>query len=269
MIVIATVARHVVRDAVRSRVLHGATLLALGLTVAAPIAGRLTAGQDVKVIKDLGLAAINLAGLFVAVFLGVQLVAREIERRTVDAVLSKPIRRHEFVLGQYGGLVATLALTLTLMAVPMYGVLGAVEWWAGDAGFAPATAAPAVDPALLKAVFLLFVQLAVIAAAALCLSTFSSPALAAASTCGLYVVGHFSGELRHLDDVVDSRVAAALAAGLSYVLPDLASFDVKAAVVHAQPVTAGYMALTAASGAAYILAFLVLAVAVFARRDLA
>ena len=80
--------------------------------------------------------------------------------------------------------------------------------------------------------------------------------------------GHFGAELRNLGEVVDSRLLTSLAAGLSYVLPDLAAFDVKAAVVHGQPVTAGYMALTAASGAAYILAFLVPALAIFTRRDL-
>ena len=83
------------------------------------------------------------------------------------------------------------------------------------------------------------------------------------------MIGHFAAELRNIEDVVDSRFAATLAGGLSYVLPDLASFDVKSAVVHGQPVAAGYVALTSASGAAYALAFLVLALAVFARRDLA
>lgn len=265
----ATIARRVVQEAVRNRVLLGAVLLASGLAAAAPVAGRLTAGQDLKVVKDLGLAAIHLGGLFVAVFLGIQLVAREVERRTVDILLSKPIRRHEFVIGQYGGLVATLALALSVMTAAMYMVLAAAAWWGTDTGFASEAVAPAVDPALLKAAFLMLVQLAVIAAAALCFSTFANPALATVSTCGLYVIGHFSTELRHFDEVVDSQVATFLAVGLSYVLPDLASFDVKSAVVHAQPVTVGYLALTAASGAAYILAFLVLALAVFARRDLA
>lgn len=264
----ALIARHVLRDAVRSRVLHGALLLGVGVVAASPVAGRLTAGQDIKLVKDLGLAAIELTGLFVAMFMGIRLLAGEIERRTVDTVLSKPIRRHQFVLGQFGGLAATLALALTVMAVGMYIVLAAASWWVEDGGLASSSPAPAVDPALLKAVFLLFVKLTVVAAAALCFSTVASPAITAASTCGLYVIGHFSAELRNVDGVVDSLLAAALAAGLSYALPDLASFDVKAAVVHAQPVTVGHMALTAGSGAAYVLAFLVLAVAGFARRDL-
>ena len=265
---VSIIARQVLQDAVRNRLLRGATLLAIGVAVAAPIAGWLSAGQDVKVVKDLGLAACNACGFFVVVFLGVRLVAREIEERTVDALLSKPIRRYEFVLGQYGGLVATLALALTLTTVAMYLVLGAAAWWRGVPGLAPAAPVPVADPALLKAVLLIFVQLAVVGAAAFCLSSFSSPALAAVWACGLYVAGHFGAELRNLDELVDSRFASSLAAGLSYVVPDLAAFDVKAAVVHGQPVTAGYMALTVASGAAYILAFLVPAVAIFTRRDL-
>lgn len=267
MSVVATIARHVVRDAVRGRVLHGVTLAALGMALAVPVAGRLSADQDLKVVKDLGLAAIQLAGLVVAVSMGIRLVAREVARRTVDAVLSKPIRRHEFILGQYAGLVATLALALSLLSAVLYLVLAATAWWAEDSGFTPAPA-PAVDPALLQAVFLTFMQVAVVAAAALCFSTFVSPAVAAVATCGLYVAGHFGAELRRLDDIVDAPLATALAAGLSYVLPNLTSFDVKAAVVHGEMVTGWHLALTTGSAAAYILAFLVLAVAAFSRRDL-
>ena len=268
MSVVATIAGHVVRDAVRSRVLHGVTLFVAGMALTAPIAGRLSAGQDLKVVKDLGLAAIHLAGLLVAVSMGIRLVAWEMARRTADAVLSKPVRRHEFIVGQYVGLVATLGLALAVMTAFLYALMGAAAWWAPETGFMPAPPAPAADPAILKAVFLILVQLAVVAAASLCFSTFASPALAAVAACALYVAGHFSAELRRLDEVVDSPLAASLAAGLSYVLPNLAAFDVKNAVVHQLPVTAWHVALTTLSGTAYILAFLVLAAAAFSRRDL-
>ena len=267
MSVVATIARHAVRDAMRGGVLRGVTLVALGMAVAAPVAGRLSADQDLKVVKDLGLAAIHLAGLVVALSMGIRLIAREVARRSVDAVLAKPIRRHEFILGQYAGLLATLALALTLLATVLYAVLAATAWWVEDSGFTPAPAA-AVDPALLKAVCLTFMQVALVAAVALCFSTFASPAVAAAATCGFYVVGHFGADLRRLDDVVDAPLATSLATGLSYVLPNLASFDVKAAVVHGEAVTAWHVVLTTGAGAAYILAFLVLAVTAFSRRDL-
>ena len=194
MSVVATIAGHVVRDAVRSRVLHGVTLAAAGMALAAPIAGRLTAGQDVKVVKDLCLAVIIWAGLFVAVSMGIRLVAREMDARTVDAVLSKPIRRREFIVGQYAGLVATLGLALAVMTAIITPYWAARRGGRRIPGFTPAPPAPAVDPALMKAVFLVFVQTALVAAAALCFSTFASPALAAVATCGLYVAGHFGAE---------------------------------------------------------------------------
>lgn len=267
MSVVATIARHAVRDAMRGGLPRGVTLVAVGMVLAAPVAGRLSADQDLKVVKDLGLAVIHLAGLVVALSMGIRLTAREVARRTVDAVLPKPIRRHEFILGQYAGLVATLALALTLLTAVLYVVLAATAWWAEDGGFAPAPAV-AVDPALLTAVFLTFMQVALVAAVALCCSTFAGSAVAAVATCGFYVAGHFGAALRRLDDVVDAPLATSLAAGLSYVLPNLASFDVKAAVVHGEAVSAWHVALTTGSGAAYSLAFLILAVAVFCKREL-
>src|SRR5258708_20073755 len=131
------------------------------------------------------------------------------------------------------------------MAAALYLVLAYMAW-----GVAPEVAkvwdAPALDPALLKAVGLIFVELMLVTAIALFFSTFSSPILSAAFTFGLYIVGHFSSDLRNFQDVVDSAQAARLARGLYWGLPNLAQFDVKSAVVHGQPVPAGYLALTIA-----------------------
>jgi ABC-type transport system involved in multi-copper enzyme maturation permease subunit len=127
--------------------------------------------------------------------------------------------------------------------------------------------APALDPAMLKAVGLIFVELAIVTAIALFFSTFSTPILSATLTFGLFVAGHFSGDLRNFDQVVASPVAVRLARALYWVLPNLAPFDVKAQVVHGQPVPAGYLALTTAYGVAYIAVLLTAAVLIFSRRD--
>src|SRR4029079_11007170 len=127
--------------------------------------------------------------------------------------------------------------------------------------------APAHDPALLKAVGLILVELMLITAIALFFSTFSTPMLSAAFTFGLYIVGHFTSDLRNFQDVVDSPAAGRLARGLYWVLPNLAQFDVKAAVVHGQPVPAGYLALTIAYAAVYITMVLAVSAFVFSRRD--
>ena len=124
-----------------------------------------------------------------------------------------------------------------------------------------------LDPALLKALFLIFVELMVITAIAVFFSTFSTPLLSAALTFGLYLVGHFNADLRNFENVVSSPAAAWLARALYHVLPDLSAFDVKTDVVHGLPVTAGYLALTTAYGLFYIAALLTLAVVIFSRRD--
>ncbi len=266
MSAIAKIAVHVFRDSVRDKVLYNLVLFAVLLISASYLIGQLTAGQDLKIIKDLALGATSVFGLFIAVFIGIGLVAKEVERRSIYTILSKPVRRHELVLGKYAGLVLTLAINVAVMVAAMYAVLGYMSWIETEE-FKRSWEAPAMDPALMKAVFLIFVQLMLVTAMAVFFSTFSSPMLSAVLTFGLYVVGHFNADLRNFQDVVDSAPAVYLARVLYYVLPNFAPFDVKAAVVHAQPVTFEYMALTTGYGLLYIAALLVLAVLVFTRRD--
>ena len=267
MAVIVQLARHAFGDAVRGRALYALVPFAVLLIGASWLSGQLAAGQDVKIVKDLGLTAAALCGLFTAVLLGVGLLSGEVERRSVYTLLAKPVRRHEVVLGKYAGLVLALAVNVGALVAVLYGVLVFVAV-TESAEARRGWEAPAIDPALLKACFLILVQLMVVAAVALFFATFSSPALAAAMTLGLYVGGHFNADLRGLEDVVGPGPTATLATGVSFVLPSLAPFNVTAEVVHAQPVSAGYIALTAATGLAYVTLFLAGAMLVFSRRDL-
>jgi ABC-type transport system involved in multi-copper enzyme maturation permease subunit len=260
------VAVNVFRESVRDRVLYNLVLFAVLLISSSYLLGQLTAGQDVKIIKDLGLAATSVFGLFIAIFIGIGLVSKEVERRSIYALLSKPVSRAQFIAGKYAGLVLTLAVNVTVMAVALY-VLLAYMSWATPAATRAGWDAPGTDPALLKALLLIFIELMLITALALFFSTFSSPILSAALTFGLYVAGHFNADLRNFDRVVGSWPAVWLARGAYHVLPDLSAFDVKTEVVHALPVTAGYLASTAAYGVAYIAALLLAATVIFSRRD--
>src|SRR5687768_4932289 len=223
--------------------------------------GQLTAGQDIKIIKDLGLAAIATFGLMIAIFIGIGLVWKEVERRSIYSLLAKPVSRAQFIVGKYCGLVLTLGVNVAVMVAAWYGVLAYMST-ANTPGAASAT-----DPRMLEAVVLIFVELMLVTAVALFFSTFSSPFLSAGLTLGLWVVGHFNADLRNFETVVDSPAAAWLARGLYYLLPNFSAFDVKYQVVHALPVPGAYLASTAAYGAAYIGLLLVAAVAVFSRRD--
>ena len=250
----------------RDKVLYNLVAFAILLMGASFLIGQLTAGQDVKIIKDLGLAAMSIFGLFIAIFIGIGLVSKEVERRSIYALLAKPIDRYHIVLGKYAGLILTLAVNLAVMALALYIVLASMLWLEGSA-MATGLETPVLDPAMLKAVAMTFVELSVVTAIALFFSTFSTPLLSAALTFGLFVAGRFSADLRNFNQVVDSPAAAKLAQGLYWILPNLAPFDVRSQVVHGQPVTAGYLALTSAYGLVYITALLIAAMLIFSRRD--
>lgn len=266
MSVIVHIAKHVFRDAVREKVLYYVAVFAAGLIAASYLIGQLTAGQDIKIVKDLALSATSLFGLFIAVFVGIGVVARDVERRSIYIVLSKPVRRSELILGKYLGLVLTLAVNVIAMAIAMYGVLAYLTWTESEE-FLRGLETPPTDPALLKALWLIFVELTLIAAVALCLSTFAGPIVSAALTFGLYVVGHFNADLRDFHHTLDSPAAVAVARVLYFLLPNLAPFDVKGAVVHGQLVPFEYLAWTSAYAVLYISALLVMALLIFARRD--
>ena len=263
---ISRIAVSVFRESVRDRVPYNLVLFAVLLIASSFLLGQLTAGQDVKIIKDLGLAATAVFGLFIAIFIGIGLVSKEVERRSIYALLAKPISRSQLIVGKYAGLVLTLAVNVTVMTVALYAVL-AYMTWTESAQFQAGWDAPGIDPALLKAVFLIFVELMLITALALFFSTFSTPLLSAALTFGLYIVGHFNADLRNFEQVVDSRAAAWFARGLYHLLPDLSAFDIKTDVVHGLAVPAGYVAMTTAYGLTYIAVLLLVATVIFSRRD--
>jgi ABC-type transport system involved in multi-copper enzyme maturation permease subunit len=266
MRVTAAIAVNVFRESVRDKVLYNLVLFAILMTGASYLIGQLTAGQDVKIIKDLGLSATSIFGLFIAVFIGIGLVSKEVERRSIYGLLAKPIRREQLIIGKYGGLTLTLAVNVAVMATAIYVVLAYMAWRA-PANVRAAWDAPAMDPRLLQAVLLIFVELMLVTAVALFFSTFSSPLLSAAFTFAFYIVGHFSSDLRNFQQVVDSPAAARIARGLYWVLPNLAQFDIKSDIVHGVAVPAGYMAITIAYAAVYIALLLAIAMLVFSRRD--
>jgi Cu-processing system permease protein len=263
---LARIAANVFKETVRDKVLYSLVLFAVLLIGASLLLGQLTAGQEVKIIKDLGLSAISLIGLFIAIFIGIGLVSKEVERRSIYSLLVKPISRPQFLLGKFFGLLLTLLVNVLIMTAVLYVVLWAYTANATEE-LRAAWEAPALDIALAKAVILIFVELAVVTAVALFFSTFSSPILSAVFTFGLVVVGHFNADLKNFEKVIDSAPMIWLSRALYYLLPNLATFDVKLQVVHAQPVPLSYMAVSVGYAVMYIGALLVGAMTVFARRD--
>jgi len=207
-----------------------------------------------RILQDVGLGALRFFGAAMSIFLGVGLIHREIERRTVYTLLSKPISRSQFLLGKYLGLVATVWIQIVAMAVAFAGVsllAGAELGLAHGAAIGLA----AMECALLVAVATLF-------------SSFTTPLLASCYAVGIWMVGHLTRDLRALGEASESPAAETVTAFLHRVLPDLSGFNLSVQAVYGLPVGAADVVWPALYGVAYATALLLLAAFVFERRDL-
>lgn len=265
---IRLVAWHVFKESVRDRVLYAIGAFALLLVAASALIGQVTAGQDLKIIKDLGLSTIEFAGALMTVFIGVGLVAREIDRRSIDGLLAKPLPRWEFIAGKYAGLVLTIAVNVALMTLAFLAML-AWLWWTAPEGVRLSWDAPALDPRLLLAVALTMGELAVLTAVALFFSSFSSSAFwSVVFTVGLYIAGLNSHDLRHFTDLVETpAVFGRLVDLVGWLLPAFDAFDRKIDVVHGLPVPWGFVAARLAYAVIYAAVALGGAMLVFSRRE--
>ena len=266
MSVIRHVAVNVFKESVRDKILYNLVVFAVLLISVSYLIGELTAGQDVKIIKDLGLASISIFGLLIAIFIGIGLVWKEVEKRSIYALLPKPMRRQEFLLGKYFGLALTLVINIGVMTAAFYAMLAYLQAETPE-NVRASWASPATDPAMLKAIALIMIELLLVTAIALFFSTFSSPFLSAMLTLAVWVIGHFNQDLRDFGATISSPVAASLARGLYYVVPNFAAFDVKLQAVHAQPIPFSYLALTSLYGITYVAFVLVGGLIIFSKRD--
>jgi ABC-type transport system involved in multi-copper enzyme maturation permease subunit len=211
------VALNTFKETIRNRVLLNILLFALGLILISLVVGEWSLSHQAKVIKDFGLAAMSIFGLLIAVFIGIRLMVQEMEQRTIYLILSKPIRRWEFLLGKYLGLALTLACNVCLMSATLWGVNLAMDG--------------SIDLGLAPAILLIYMEILLIVAFALFFSTISSPTLAALFTVIVFVVGHTSAFLREYVQVYPDRGFHWLLKAAYYVLPNLENLNLKLAVV--------------------------------------
>jgi ABC-type transport system involved in multi-copper enzyme maturation permease subunit len=211
---IVAISRNTFRESIRDKVLYNLVLFVLLLTAGAIFLGELSASQESKIIIDLGLSAMLLFGAFIAIFIGVGLVYKEIERRTVYAIFSKPVSRGEFIVGKYLGLCITLLVNVIIMGAGVSLALIYVK-----RGWDPLAAR------IWPAVFLIYVELMILTAVALLFSSFSSPALSALLTFFVFIIGHFSADLKSLAASMGTRSARAFFGALYYLLPNLSNYS--------------------------------------------
>lgn len=253
----AAVALNTFREAVRDRVLYNLVFFALLMIAAAILVGQISIGIEKLVIINLGLTAISVFGLVMAIFIGVGLVHKEMEKRTLYALLSKPIRRWEFLVGKYAGLLLTLTVNTALMTLGLAAALLYVE-----RTFVKA------DLTILVAVYFILLELGLVTALALLFSCFSTPMTSTVFTLGTYIAGLFARDLHDIGMFVRNRTVGAVASVLYYLLPNFANFNVISAVSHGDAVPRALIWQNTLYAAAYVVILLIGSAAIFSNRNL-
>ncbi len=254
---VGVVALNTFREAVRDRVLYNLVFFALLMMAAAIAVGQISIGIEQTVIVSLGLSAISVMGLLISVFIGVALVSKEMDKRTLYALLAKPVRRWEFLLGKFAGLVLTLAVNTAAMALGLLLVMIYVKH-----------SLEGSDAAVLVAVYFIWLKLALIVALSLLFSCFTTPLLAILFTVGLYIVGLYVQELRNLPVEVMNPAMAAFTRWLSYLLPNFENFNVMALAAHGRAVPGALILQNTLYTVIYCAIVLTAAAAVFSRKNL-
>ncbi len=252
---ILAIARNTFREAVRDRVLYNLVVFVLLITACAIFLGELTAGQEARTIVNIGLGAMLLFGVFIAIFVGVSLVSKEIEKKTLYSVFSKPVGRGEFLVGKYLGLCLTLLVNVAVMGL---GVSLALLFVGGGS----------LAFSIWGAVLLIYFELAIVTAVAVLFSSFSSPALSSLLTFLVFVIGHFSSSLRDFAENLGSAGAKYFFSAVFYLLPNLSFFSFATRAAHGEvPETANLVAASVYA-AAYSAVVLFAAVLIFRHRNL-
>jgi len=244
------------REAVRDRVLYNLILFVLLLVASAPLFGEISIGLEKIILVNVGLSAISLFGIIIAIFIGIGLVSKEIEKKTLYTILSRPVRRWEFIAGKYLGLLMTLVVNAAFMTAGFYLALAVISARLGrdDAG-------------LLVGIYFIILEFFVVTAITLLLSSFSTPIFAAIFAFALFVIGTFAEDLRNFA-ALSTGLTKWLATAAVYLVPNFASLNVISQVAHAQPVSGQLILYNTLYALLYSAAATAGAVLIFERRNL-
>ncbi len=253
---ISCIAANTFREAVRDRVLYNLIAFALLMSGAAVLVGQISIEIERLVVVNLGLTTVSLFGVVIAIFIGIGLVSKEIDKRTLYTVLSRPVRRWEFIVGKFCGLIGTLAVNTFFMAL---GFFAALLYLAHHL--------QATDRWLLVAIYFIVLEFVIVTALTLLFSSFSSPLLSAVFAFSMFVIGSFAEDLRGFA-AMTSGMTRLLVSGTAWVVPNFGAFNVISTVAHDQPIAASLIVYNTVYALLYASAAIAGAVLIFERRNL-
>ena len=254
---ISAIAFNTYREAVRDRVLYNLILFALLIVGTSVLVGQISVAINRIVLINLGLTAISLFGIVIAIFIGIGLVSKEIEKRTLYTLLAaRPVRRWEFIAGKFLGLVMTLTVNALLMSAGFFAAVMYVSHGLGRG-----------DLRLVTAIYFILLEFVVITALALFFSTFSTPIFSSIFAFAIFAVGTFSGDLREFA-TMSSGLTRWIATGVAYLVPNFAALNIISETAHDTAVEPKLIVLNTLYVAVYTGAVLTASVWIFERRNL-
>jgi ABC-type transport system involved in multi-copper enzyme maturation permease subunit len=253
---IAPVAFNTFREAVRDRVLYNLIVFALLMIGASLLLGQITIGVQRQLLINLGLTAISIFGVLIAIFIGIGLVSKEIDKRTLYTVLTRPVQRWEFILGKFFGLVGTLVVNTVFMTIGLFAALLYLTRGLETA-----------DLYILIAIYFVLLQLMIVTAVALLFSSFSTPIESAVLSFAIFVVGSFGEDLRGFATITHGGTHY-LALAASYVIPNFSALNISAGVAHGMPVQGELIVTNTLYAFTYAGAAVCAAAVIFEKRNL-
>src|SRR6185437_997336 len=244
------------REAVRDRVLYNLVVFVLLLVASAPLFGEISIGMERLIVVNVGLTAISIFGVIISIFIGIGLVSKEIEKRTLYTILARPVRRWEFIAGKYFGLMLTLVVNTALMTLGLFIAL-----------FMFAREQSGSNSGLVVAIYFTVLELAMVTAITLLFSSFSTPIFSAIFTFALFVIGTFAADLRNFAALAHGA-AKWLVTAAAYAVPNFASLNVISRVAHDQHVAGTLVLYNSIYALLYSGAVAAAAVLIFERRNL-
>lgn len=253
---IAAIASYTFKEAARERVLYNLVVFALLMIGAAILVGHISVGIEEIIIINLGLSSISVFGLLMAIFIGIGLVYKEIDRRTIYTILSKPVRRWEFIVGKYAGLCLTILINTSIMTAGFYAALFYQKRHFGTEDLRP-----------LGAIYFILLELALVVGLAIFFSSISTPVLSALFAFCVYVIGHFLSEIRFLGEASHNQAVQFMTTGIYYLLPNFSDFDVIARTAHGQGIGSTALVANSLYALLYVAILLSAAILIFEERE--
>ncbi|MGA1871030.1 MAG: ABC transporter permease [bacterium] len=250
---VVAIAKNTFLEAIRDRILYNLLIFALIIIGISTILGNFTIGEQKRIILDVGLSSISIFGVLIAVFVGINLVYKEISKKTIYNIISKPVTRYQFIFGKYFGLLFTLFVNVFIMAV---GFLSILFYLYGS-----------FNVQVFLAIGLTFMELMIITSIAIMFSTFSTPTLSAIFTLSVFVIGHLTHDLMLLRNKVESSIVRFMLTGFYYILPNLDNFNIRNQVVHQLPIKFRYIQYATSYGVIYLCIIFIISIIIFNKRE--